>query len=115
MTIYKDVLENQCNKCKNCGNEISGFPIFAYKGGVPVFAICLLCSMDREEKEINRQEKREKERADWLNKDHPHYEIRLRCHNEGHKVVGSSQGFVGGGCWCGYYSPEEKPLRYEEY
>ena len=124
MTKYKDILEKQENKCQSCGNEIKGQPHFGYESGEPIFATCMFCQrkMQNEKYEIYReaenikfQEKRAKERLDWLNPNHKDYETRLSCHNGGHKVVGSYQGFIGGGCWCGYYSPEEKPLVYLDY
>lgn len=117
MIEYKTIIEQQQGKC-SCGNNISGQPIFIYKDGIPIKAICYACLLsmlkDKQEqydidKEVKRKEERRKSRLNWLNPDHHDYETRLRCHKDGHRVIQGQQGMVDGGCWCGYYSPDEKP------
>jgi hypothetical protein len=124
MSIYKNILENQEKKCKICDIAISGQPRFVYKDNTPVCAICSSCGAEIDvynaESEIaiiykKRTEKRKKERDNWLDESNPNYETRLRCSNSGHKVIQGGHGFVGGGCWCGYYSPEEKPIKYVDF
>lgn len=120
MTIYKQILDNQKGLCSGCGEEIKkyGFPRFLLKDDVPVSAMCNKCSSIKDADSALRNDNyfseilrliRQKERENWLDPSNEQYEIRLRCHQEGHKALSSWQGFSGGGCWCGYYSPEERP------
>lgn len=124
MTNYKIIMDSQGGRCKVCGNVIVGQPIFAYRAGLPTYAICTICWLDSQKEEMEKYEEEERqktrlrrasEREDWLNPEHKDHETRLNCHIGGHKVVHGGHGYIGGGCWCGYYSPEERPLLYQDY
>ena len=122
-SIYKQIFDSQNGKCVKCGNEIPSLKearfLISFTPYGPTKAVCNECKdkkilEQRKKAEEEEIEKRRKERENWLDPNNPNYETRLRCQREGHKVLEAYQGFRGGGCWCGYYSPKERPLSTRE-